>query len=84
MDLYLNSNRIQIVSLHVILEPEGVADPSEDQDPQNYEQGKSSLFFEHVDPNCEIILFTNKIACNDEHPICEYAMPWLLFTLIPL
>ena len=39
------------------------------------EQGKSSLFLEHVDPNCEIVLFTNKIACNDEHPTCDYAMP---------
>ncbi len=60
LDLYLNSNRIQIVSSHVIIEPEGVADPSEGQDPQDFEQGKSSLFLEHVDPNYEIILFTNK------------------------
>nr|AAT44231.1 hypothetical protein [Oryza sativa Japonica Group] len=72
---YLNSNRIQIVPSHVIIEPEGVADPSEGQDPQDFEQGKSSLFFEHIDPNCEIILFTNKIACNDEHSTCDYAMP---------
>ncbi len=71
----MNSNGIQINSSHVLLDPEGVADPSEDQDPQDYEQGKSSLFLEYVDPNCEIILFTNKIACNDEYPTCDYAMP---------
>ncbi len=75
MDLYLNFNRIQIVSLHVILEPEGVTDPSEDQEPQDFEQGKSSLSLEHVDSNCEIISFINKIACNDEHPTCVYTMP---------
>jgi hypothetical protein len=57
------------------VETEGAADPGEGQDPQDLEQGKSSLFLEHVDPNCEIVLFTNKIACNDEHPTCDYAMP---------
>lgn len=46
-----------------------------------YPLSYASLFLEHVDPNCEIVLFTNKIACNDEHPTCDYAMPWLLFTL---
>ena len=67
--------------MHVTIEPEGVADPSEGQDPQDFEQGKSSLFLKHIDPNCAIILFINKIAYNDEHPTCDYAMPWLLFTL---
>ena len=28
-----------------------------------------------VAPNCEIVLFTNIIACNYEHPTCDYAMP---------
>ncbi len=50
----LDSNWIQIVPSHVIIKPEGVADPSEGQDPQDFEQGKSSLFFEHIDPNCKI------------------------------
>ncbi len=77
---HLDCNWIQIVPSHVIIEPEGVADPSKGQDAQDFEQGKSSLFLEHVDPKCEIILFTNKIACNDEHPTCDYAIPWLLFT----
>ncbi len=75
MDVYLNSNRIQINFSHVTIETEGAADPGEGQDPQDLEQGKSSLFLEYVDPNCESVLFINKIACNDEHPTCDYAMP---------
>ena len=40
---------------------------------------------EHVDPNCEIVLFTNKIACNDEYPTCYYAMPLIIaYLIIPL
>ncbi len=77
LDLFgfcLNSNRIQIVLSHIIIETEGAADPGEGQDPQDLEQGKSSLFFDHVDPNCEIN-FCLKIRL--------YAMMNILFVIMP-
>jgi hypothetical protein len=38
----------------------------------------------HVDPNCELTLFTNKNVCNDEYPTCYCDMHLTIVYLIPL
>ena len=44
--------------------------------PPAAEQGKSCLSLEHVDPILQMLYcFPSNIACNDEHPTCDYAMP---------
>jgi hypothetical protein len=43
---------------------------------KNYpEQASHHYSLNMLIPIAKIILFTNKIACNDEHPTCDYAMP---------